>query len=866
MATSYTDPIYQDLTSKVEAQLGLPSGLLSDIVTKGERSNADQVSEKGAKTVFQVIPKTRDAMLEKYGVDAYVSPENAALVAGYVLRDGINYAKKQTDDPNQIRRIAAGYYHAGGKTENWGPRTQDYMDRVQPVESTYASAKRERGVEQDPITAQVKAYSSGKMSPEDKAAFEQSIARGEVVVPANMMPKTPAASGVTVGAKTLQAYRSGSMRPEDRAEFESLVKSGELVLPNGVSLEAARGEIPSAPTPEQIAAGAMMPTAPAATRATAPNATLGDKALAVGETGLAMVGGLGSLLAGAAGGIQGAIEAPFVGDARQPIRRAQEAAGFVQSLTAPRTAAGQEMLQSVAESPLMQNLQALGPMGMVPTAGTRAVAQSAQTARQMAPAIAQEVTQAVKPAVAQAVQAGRAVTDPLAKAAQSAKSRASQALGMTYEPPVQTTAGTGASAGSAGTDIATLRRERAASLDVPVDLTEGQATREFGQEQFEREMAKDAELGVPIRERMDEQNSRLQQNLDVWLEQTGAQYPGNAPEAGRSIVGALENSARRAKAEIRLKYAKAEKAGETEAPVSLDALIDHINQNGPEAAVSPILKVARDKAIQVGAATVDEAGNLVATQTPLKNAEILRKAIGQSTDYQPQNVRQSSIMKGLIDDSTAGAGGDLYKEARAARARFAQNYEDIGLIDAAMSLKKGSSDRRIAFENVFDKFVLKSSREELSQIRRVIQTQGGEAGTQAWNELRGSTIQYIKDQAFKNTAMNSKGEVVLSPAALEKAIKTLDQNGKLQLIFGRQGATKLRDLADIAKDVMTAPPGSVNTSNTASIVRAFFDAGATGLLTGVPIPAIATGKAVLSKIKNRQLRARIEYALRKPAK
>lgn len=440
MATSYTDPIYQDLTSKVEAQLGLPSGLLSDIVTKGERSNADQVSEKGAKTVFQVIPKTRDAMLEKYGVDAYVSPENAALAAGYVLRDGVNFAKKQADDPTQIRRLAAGYYHAGGNAENWGPRTQAYMDRVQPVESTYARAKRERGAGQDPITAQVKAYSSGKMSPEEKAAFEQSIARGEVVVPANMMPKTPAASGVTVGAKTLQAYRSGSMRPEDRAEFESLVKSGELVLPNGVSLEAARGEIPSAPTPEQIAAGATMPTAPAATRATAPNATLGDKALAVGETGLAMVGGLGSLLAGAAGGIQGAIEAPFVGDAMQPIRRAQEAAGYVQSLTAPRTAAGQEMLQSVAESPLMQNLQALGPMGMVPTAGTRAVAQSAQTARQMAPAIAQEVTQAVKPAVAQVVQALPKRNPAIAaeKAAQTAQAGELVQAGERVGVPVMT--------------------------------------------------------------------------------------------------------------------------------------------------------------------------------------------------------------------------------------------------------------------------------------------------------------------------------------------------------------------------------------------------------------------------------------------
>ena len=119
----YTSPYYAELTAKVEEKLGLPSGLLHSIVTRGERSNADQVSEAGAKTVFQVIPATRDALLKKYGIDAYLSPENAAEAAGLLLRESL---KRNDGDV----AAAVGEYHGGTDRKNWGPRTQAYIGRV----------------------------------------------------------------------------------------------------------------------------------------------------------------------------------------------------------------------------------------------------------------------------------------------------------------------------------------------------------------------------------------------------------------------------------------------------------------------------------------------------------------------------------------------------------------------------------------------------------------------------------------------------------------------------------------------------------------------------------------------------------------
>ncbi|QRF55303.1 hypothetical protein [Variovorax paradoxus] len=120
---SYQDPLYADLDAKTETKLGLPVGLLSSIRTRGERSNADQVSEAGAKSVYQVIPATRDAALKKFGIDAYLSPENASEVAGLLLKESL---KRNGGDA----AAAVGEYHGGTDRANWGPRTQAYIARV----------------------------------------------------------------------------------------------------------------------------------------------------------------------------------------------------------------------------------------------------------------------------------------------------------------------------------------------------------------------------------------------------------------------------------------------------------------------------------------------------------------------------------------------------------------------------------------------------------------------------------------------------------------------------------------------------------------------------------------------------------------
>ena len=120
---SYKDPYYDAVEAKLEKELGLPAGGIAAIRTRGERSNADQVSPVGARTVYQIMPETRRLFQKKYGVDAYAGPEHAARVAALHLKESM-------DRNGGSWAAAVGEYHGGTNRANWGPVNRDYRNRV----------------------------------------------------------------------------------------------------------------------------------------------------------------------------------------------------------------------------------------------------------------------------------------------------------------------------------------------------------------------------------------------------------------------------------------------------------------------------------------------------------------------------------------------------------------------------------------------------------------------------------------------------------------------------------------------------------------------------------------------------------------
>lgn len=590
--------------------------------------------------------------------------------------------------------------------------------------------------------------------------------------------------------------------------------------------------------------------APAA-QAPEPARSLGDKIGGIGEAALTLATGATSgavgMLGGTVKGLAGAVMDGTFGTQEGVRQVEQSAAAGADALTySPRFEPGQEYTRAAGE--VGAALLPLAGMSAQMSAGTRAAGNAGQAA----------LNTGVPAAAGQA--ASNTVTRIRAAAPQIAD-RLERTLRR--NPDRTPTPGTRASGGAAGTDMADQRTTSAQGLPVPLDLTEGQATRNPDQLRFELETAKGTE-GAPLRNRYAEQNERIQKNFDAWVDMTGAEMP-DLRSAGKAVDDAVRKKAARDKSEIRVAYKKAETAGEMEAPVTLDSLVDHLNESAPDAATAPVLTTARARAIQLGIAAEGEGGVLIATPTTLKNAERMRQAINRATDFEPTNIRQSAIIKSAIDTQTDGLGGGQYRAARRMRENYAKQYENRAVInDLLKTSKNGMADRKVAFEDVFDNMILKSDLDDVRHVRRVLQT-GGEEGRQAWKELQGRTAQWLKDEATKNVATDERGNRIFSAAQLDKAIRRLDHDGKLDYVFGKQGAAQMRDINDLAKVVFTAPPGVVNTSNTASVLMAALaEAGVTGSMVGLPVPVVSGMRLIAKHVKDKKLRARIEHSLNAP--
>lgn len=577
----------------------------------------------------------------------------------------------------------------------------------------------------------------------------------------------------------------------------------------------------------------------------APEPTLLEQAKGVGETGLTLLtgatGGTIGMIEGTVEGILKEIASGEFGTYKAADRVEQLAMERAQALTyAPRTETGQEFVQETGE--------ALAPLAAIPPlAETQMLANVASRVPDRA--IAQQ--RIIQP-TAQQLQHTQAVAQEISKRVRERLPGLQRS-----EAP---TPGTGTSAGAQAVDKAVLRQAQADELPIPVKLTEGQKTRDFEAQRFERETAKLPEEGAPLRERFSEQNLQLQQNLDEFIDMTGAELT-DLRGVGEVIDKALRDRAARDKVKIRSLYKQAEKAGELEAPVTLTQLARHLDESAPEAEVANVLKAVRAKAEQLGAIAEGPNGEVIPQPISLQKAELLRRSINNATNAEPTNIRQAQIMKGLLDDETAGLGGDLYRKARAARAKYASDYENIGLVKQLLNTKRGSDDRAVAMEDVLRKSILapSTSLDTVRQLRRLLQTEG-DVGKQAWKELQGGTLRYIKDEALKSVSTDQAGNRIISPSQLDRVITQLDKTGKLDFVFGKKGAEQIRVINDVAKDILTSPPGAINTSNTATVLAGLLDVAMTGA-TGVPAPIASSFRFITDSIRDRKLKARVKKAL-----
>lgn len=599
--------------------------------------------------------------------------------------------------------------------------------------------------------------------------------------------------------------------------------------------------------------------------------SLGQQALGAGETAL-------SVLTGATGGAAGMLGGTLKGLAREMVagefgtpaaanrieQTAMEAAG---ALTyQPRTESGQQMTQAVME-PVMAVAPALAPI-----AGT--LAPAAAMIRPATPFVqtaTAATSRAAKDASGIALQHLR---DSLGIAAKEAGE-----TGASGAPGAAQMGGFGAdSAGAARLSAAQERLQRAASMPVPISLTKGAAERSAELLGFEKEQIKNPALGGPLRERAELNNLQILQNIEALIDDTGAVL-SDRPAMGRSVTSALLTGYDEMKQRVRSAYEAANSSAgareivdgfkrvaipDDEGSLQQATVFDYLNSIPESLPSTGVPDSAKSFALKLGLASRDETGAIVpARGATVKQWEKWRQEIARSVGTEPADKMYVSKIKNSIDETLGDLGGKPYQMARAMRRQMARKFEDRAIVANLVETVKGRRDPKIAANEVYQKTISPASPEEVRFLKRVLMTTGPD-GQQAWAELQGATLRELYDATTRNAARDSSGNPIASPAQLNQRVRALDSSGLLNEIFGKKRAEIIRDLNELSLEVSTSPPGTlINNSGTSmTLLAALAEAGTTGALTGLPVPALSILKAASSSIKNNRLKARIARHLK----
>lgn len=559
-----------------------------------------------------------------------------------------------------------------------------------------------------------------------------------------------------------------------------------------------------------------------------PERSLADKAIGAGEAALSAVtgattGAVGGLI-GTAEGVADAIRQGKLGTQEGVNIAQQRAMEYMQNATyQPRTDAGNEYLQIVGEV-----------AGALPAAS----------------GIAAEL-QAGGMAARQAGQAARAGLDVAG----------GQVAKLAPKPATQNGA---LSVGAAEVPEEVVQFQKFQELPTPVtptmsDLATGDAR--FAWKQFENEIAKDEQLGKANRDAAALKNAQVQQNLDQFIDMTGTELPETNYQyaTGNKVVDALYKGLEADKAKVTKAYKAAEASGELEGLVpqdKLDAVSSFVNENRAKRTNAPVLKGFVDEAFvkEVGEGSLED-GTFRLKPMTIKQAEEMRQEVNRLTDSSNgQDLHYAGQIKQMIDDAQEGLGGTAFKVARKLRRQTADKYENTQLIDALLSEKKGYKDAKVAPELVVQKAVMSGSVDDLKQFRSTLMKSGAD-GMAAWKDVQAAVLRSIRDEALKGkSVVDNTGLIKAQAGALSKAIGNLDKNGKLDLLFGKKDAAKLKLLGEVSERIAQQMTGTFNSSNNMAWIS---------MMRKVPVLGGAADALdnVMSIIKNRQLSKKAQEAV-----
>lgn len=394
-------------------------------------------------------------------------------------------------------------------------------------------------------------------------------------------------------------------------------------------------------------------------------------------------------------------------------------------------------------------------------------------------------------------------------------------------------------------NLPTLQRHiEADTLDIPVRLTEGQATGDvvkLSSEQNRR--GKDPMLA----QRFNEQNGQLVENLGLIRDKAAPDVYGTKKiENSQGIIDAYKEIDSNLNKGITADYQALRDASGGQFPVDAPQLLKNVETKLKKELLSNEAPAGQFKELQ----RLAESNSMT-----FEDYLSLRRNLGDvARTSQDGSIRKAAgymieELEKLPLKAEAAAQKPLADKARAsARARFQMLEKDPAM--------KAAVDDTVPADKFIDKFVVNGVNKN---INTMVEHLGRDSP--AHQHMAAGTINWLTDKAG---IVDGNGN--FSQAGYNKALKKLDDVQNVNAIFNQEAASKLKTLGNVARYTQAQPRGAfVNNSNT--LVGSLAEKAGKGISMGVEkglnvaVPGLQLGTSVMEMRARRAAEAETRKAL-----
>lgn len=386
------------------------------------------------------------------------------------------------------------------------------------------------------------------------------------------------------------------------------------------------------------------------------------------------------------------------------------------------------------------------------------------------------------------------------------------------------------------------RHLQAQSLPVPIDMTEGQATRSaplYSEEQNLRGKL------VAVGEHLGDQNTKLGQNVQAIRDQIGPDvFSTNNVEHGDTLMGAYQDIDKAANDQINAAYQKArdmvpdKNASVMSAPELMSNVTKSLHEHDLFDSAPKDIMATLSRRAENGSMTFANIENM---KTNLARIQRSFSADG-NTRYAAGLIRdQLEQMPLTVDNAQVQS---AYNDARSmARQRFQAMDADPAY--------KAVVNEKVAPDDFVRRFVINGKRDDVATMAQALH--GNDSARQTMSV---AVLDHLRDKA----GLGSDYRGSFRQSGFNNALAALDP--KLQSLVAPRTAQTLQDLGQVAHNIQVAPPGhTVNSSNTLTAGLSDYAQGAAEHAVNAKFGGLPVGTFAKKQLQKVTQGARIKQAI-----